>query len=84
VRSVRRYFEADVLIAGAIAPLWSAGLRADVGTSTFANQDFYARLTAVLEYSLLPYADFFPRRVTLQYSAPTFCMTFDATTCPAG
>jgi hypothetical protein len=68
VRSVRRDFEADLLLVRAIARLWSAGLRADIGTSTFANQDLYTRLAGVLEYSFLPYADFSRRQITLQYS----------------
>jgi hypothetical protein len=68
VTSIRRDIELDALLARAVADRWSAGVRADIGTSTFANQDLYARLAALVEYSFLPYADFSRRQITLQYS----------------
>lgn len=68
VRSVQRDYEANAELSRAIARLWSAGVRMDVGTSSFANQDLYARVAALLEYSFFPYEDFSRRRVTLQYS----------------
>lgn len=68
VRSVQRDYEANASVSRAIARLWSAGVRTDVGTSSFENQNLYARVAALLEYSFFPYEDFSRRRVTLQYS----------------
>lgn len=68
IRSVQRDYVARADVARAIARLWSAGASVAVGSSSFANQDLYARVAALLEYSLFPYADFSRRRATLQYS----------------
>ncbi|HEX6306591.1 MAG TPA: hypothetical protein VFZ69_00315 [Longimicrobiales bacterium] len=68
IRSVRRDYETSGEVAFAVGGQWSAGMRADVGTSSFANQDLYARTAGLLEYSFLPYSEFTRRRVTLQYS----------------
>lgn len=68
VRNVRRDYETRAGVARAVARLWSAGLSAEVGTSSFANQDLYARTAGLVEYSLFPYTEFTRRRATLQYS----------------
>lgn len=68
IRSIRRDYETSASVARAIAPLWSAGLSTDVGTSSFSNQDLYARTAALLEYSFFPYSEFSRRRATLRYS----------------
>jgi hypothetical protein len=68
IRSIQRDYEARAGAARAVARLWSAGMSADVGTSSFANQDLYARIAGLVEYSLFPYEDFSRRRATLQYS----------------
>src|SRR5690606_34965904 len=68
IYSVQRDYEASASLARAVARLWSAGVSAGIGTSSFANQDLYARVAGLLEYSLFPYSDFSRRRATLQYS----------------
>lgn len=68
IRSVRRDYETRAGVARAVARLWSAGLSAEVGTSSFANQDLYARTAALAEYSFFPYSEFSRRRATLRYS----------------
>lgn len=68
IRSVRRDYETRAGVARAVAQLWSAGLSAEVGTSSFANQDLYARTAALVEYSFFPYSEFSRRRATLRYS----------------
>jgi hypothetical protein len=68
LRVVRRDYNSEAQITRALAALWSAGAEAEVGTSTFRNQDLYARIAPVLEYSFYPYSDFSRRRITLQYS----------------
>jgi hypothetical protein len=68
IRSVQRDYETRGSVARAVAGQWSAGLSAGVGTSSFANQDLYARFAGLVEYSLFPYDEFSRRRATLQYS----------------
>lgn len=68
IRSIQRDYEARAGVARAVARLWSAGMSADLGTSSFANQDLYARVAGLIEYSLFPYSEFSRRRATLQYS----------------
>jgi hypothetical protein len=65
---IRRNYSTDLEVTKALAALWSAGLEAEEGTSTFRNQKLYVRVAPVLEYSFLPYSDFARRRITLQYS----------------
>ncbi|HEX2166736.1 MAG TPA: hypothetical protein VHG09_05805 [Longimicrobiales bacterium] len=69
IHSIQRDYEASAGVARAVARLWSAGMAVDVGTSSFANQDLYARVAGLLEYSLFPYSEFSRRRATIQYSA---------------
>lgn len=69
LRSIRRNYSADIQVTRALGRLWSGGLIAEGGTSTFRNQDLYLRFAPVLEYSFLPYSEFSRRRITLQYSA---------------
>jgi hypothetical protein len=64
----RRNYSANMQLTKALADLWSAGLQASAGTSTFRNQDLYLRVAPVLEYSFFPYTEFSRRRITLQYS----------------
>jgi len=79
-RTIRRDYEARAGVARAIARLWSAGMSANVGSSSFSNQDFYTRVAALLEYSFFPYADFSRRRATLQYSAGVRYFDYDLIT----
>jgi hypothetical protein len=80
VNSVRRDFEADALVVHSLARLWSAGMSAATGTSTFENQDLYGRLAAVLEYSFFPYEDFSRRQMTLRYSIGARYFDYEAPT----
>ncbi|HEX6135155.1 MAG TPA: hypothetical protein VFZ24_14400 [Longimicrobiales bacterium] len=68
IRSVRRDYETGGEVAFSVGGQWSAGMRVELGTSSFANQDLYARTAGLLEYSFLPYSEFTRRRVILQYS----------------
>ena len=43
------------------------GLRSDVGSSTFFNQDLRASVMPGVEYNFLPYSESSRRAVTLQY-----------------
>jgi hypothetical protein len=66
--NVTRDYSGSALIARSLASLWSAGLSVEVGSSTFRNQDLYARAATVLEYSFFPYDQFSRRQLALQYS----------------
>src|SRR5688500_19652896 len=66
--NVSRNYTASVLVARALASLWSAGVSVEVGSSTFRNQDLYGRVATVLEYSFFPYDQFSRRQLALQYS----------------
>ncbi|MEX1182086.1 MAG: hypothetical protein WEF86_02550 [Gemmatimonadota bacterium] len=79
-RRVRKDYEVETLVAKALAPLWSAGVSAEAGRSTFENQDLYTRTAALVEYSLYPYEQFSRRRITLQYSAGVRHMVYEDTT----
>lgn len=68
LRSIRRDYDASILVVRSIAALWSAGLRMSAGSSSFENQNLFARVAPVLEYSFYPYAEFSRRQLTLQYS----------------
>ncbi|HUF49774.1 MAG TPA: hypothetical protein VMN60_03015 [Longimicrobiales bacterium] len=73
-------YEANGLVARALAPLWSAGLGFEVGRSTFENQKFYARAATALEYSFFPYEEFSRRQLTLQYSFGSRYFEYDEIT----
>jgi hypothetical protein len=58
----------DGFVARSIARLWSIGLAARVGTSTFENQDLAVRVAPAIEYSVFPYSEFSRRQLTVRYS----------------
>ena len=69
IRFITRNYYGEAQLVKAVARLWSAGLRAETGNSTFRNQDLFARVAPTLEYSFFPYEEFSRRQMTLQYSA---------------
>ena len=64
----RRNWNVDGFVARSIARLWSLGLAASVGTSTFENQDLGIRIAPAIEYSVFPYSEFSRRQLTFRYS----------------
>ena len=64
----RRNWSVDGFVAKSIARLWSLGLTARVGTSTFENQDLGVRIAPAIEYSVFPYSEFSRRQLTIRYS----------------
>jgi hypothetical protein len=66
--NITRNYSGSILVARALASLWSAGVSLEVGSSTFRNQDLYGRVATVLEYSFFPYDQFSRRQLALQYS----------------
>jgi hypothetical protein len=67
-RNVSHDFEAGALAVKSLSPHWSAGLRANVASSTFLNLDLAARVAPAVEYDVFPYAEWTRRRLTLQYT----------------
>ena len=64
----RRNWSVDGFVAKSIARLWSLGLTARVGRSTFDNQDLGIRIAPAIEYSVFPYSEFSRRQLTFRYS----------------
>lgn len=65
----RTNWNADALLAHAIADRWSVGFLAGAGASTSRNQEFGADAAAALEYSFFPYVEAPRRSLTLRYDA---------------
>ena len=64
----RRNWSVDGFLAKSIGRLWSLGIAARVGTSTFENQDLGVRIAPAIEYSVFPYSEFSRRQLTVRYS----------------
>jgi hypothetical protein len=80
VTNVTRNYNGNVLVARALASLWSAGVSFEAGRSTFRNQDLYVRAATLLEYSFFPYEQFSRRQLTMQYSVGTRHFRYDELT----
>lgn len=65
---VTKNWQLNGLAVRALASRWSAGAGLELGRSTFQNQRLYARPSAILEYSFLPYEDFTRRQFVVRYS----------------
>lgn len=59
----------DNLIVKSINNHWSAGLRWDLGASTWENYDFNSEFMPAIEYDLYPYSEATHRQLRFQYSA---------------
>lgn len=55
-------------VVSSISDHWSAGVFADVISSTYRNIDFGHSLAPAIEYSLLPYKEALRKEITLAYS----------------
>ncbi len=80
VTSVRRDFGGNLEQVKSLGPHWSAGLRADAGSSTYLNQHLSAGIAPVLEYNVFPYSESTRRAFTLQYSPGVRQYRYDDTT----
>jgi hypothetical protein len=60
-------WEANALVVRSLGGQWSAGVRADVGSSTRLNQDLRWSLKPGVEYNFFPYEESTRRSLTLQY-----------------
>lgn len=66
VRSSKRI---NNLIVKSIGEHWSAGVRFEIGSSTWENYKLNVEFKPALEYNLFPYADATHRQLRFQYSA---------------
>lgn len=66
VRSAKSF---DNLIVKSINNHWSAGIRWDIGASTWENYDFNSEFKPAIEYNLYRYSEATHRQLRFQYSA---------------
>ncbi|MGE0158890.1 MAG: hypothetical protein AB7T31_05715 [Gemmatimonadales bacterium] len=71
---------ANALLVRSIGGQWSAGVRANAGSSTSSNQDFRFGLRSGIEYDFFPYAESSRRSLTLQYLVGPEHFRYDETT----
>jgi hypothetical protein len=67
VRETREDWGAGGSVVRSIGPKWALGVRAEVGSSTFFNQNLRASIKPGLEYNIFPYSESSRRSLTLQY-----------------
>ncbi|MDH3424876.1 MAG: hypothetical protein OEN00_17895, partial [Gemmatimonadota bacterium] len=67
VKEIRRDWGTNALAVRSLGPQWAVGARADLGSSTFVNQDIRWSLKPGLEFNFFPYAESSRRSLTLQY-----------------
>lgn len=66
--SIIRRFNNDLLWVKSVSANWSLGFRAEAGSSSFGNTDFYATIKPAIEYNIFPYDDSSTRRFSFLYS----------------
>lgn len=67
IEEVRRDWGANGLAVRSLGPRWALGIRADIGSSTFFNQDRRWSVKPGVEFNVFPYAESDRRSLTLQY-----------------
>jgi hypothetical protein len=67
VEETRSDWNVGGLAVRSLGGKWALGTRADVGSSTYVNQDFRWSVRPGLEYNFFPYAESSRRSMTLQY-----------------
>ena len=69
VEEIRRDWGSDLSLVRSVGEQWALGLRGDVGSSTFVNQELRWSLKPGIEYNFFPYSESSRRSLTLQYLA---------------
>ncbi len=80
VTSVRRDFNGAVQQVRSLTEHWSAGLKANAGSSTYLNQHLGITAAPALEYDVFPYKEYTRRALLLQYSAGVKHFRYEDTT----
>ncbi len=68
ITSLRRSYGAEGLVVRSLGPLFSAGLKTSMESSTYFNKDLGFRVAPVVEYSIYPYSESTRRQFTIQYT----------------
>jgi hypothetical protein len=68
ITSIRRSYTGSMLAAMSLGPRLSAGLVAEMESSTFGNIELSYRVAPALEYNIFPYAESTRRQFVFQYS----------------
>lgn len=77
---VRSAESVDNLIVKSLGPNWSAGLRFEMGSSSWENYKFNSELLPSLEYNLFPYSEATHKQLRFQYNiGPQFSSYIDTT-----
>lgn len=67
VEEIRRDWGTNALAVRSIGSQWAIGGRADLGSSTFVNQDLRWSVKPGLEFNFFPYSESSSQSLTLQY-----------------
>jgi hypothetical protein len=67
VRETRQDWGTNALAVRSLGDRWAVGARADIGSSTFLNQDLRWTIKPGLEFNFFPYDESSRRSLTLQY-----------------
>jgi hypothetical protein len=67
-RTITRSYWLNTLDVRSLSDHWSAGLIANVGSSTYSNYDLSLRAAPGIEYDLFPYRESTRRQLTLLYT----------------
>ncbi len=67
--SVRRDWYSDTLLVKSLSDHWSAGLNAELTSTTYYNQDLALEVMPAVEWNLFPYSESTRRQFTFLYSA---------------
>jgi hypothetical protein len=77
---VRSAESVDNLIVKSLGPNWSAGLRFEMGSSSWENYKFNSEFLPSLEYNLFPYSEATHKQLRFQYNiGPQFSIYNDTT-----
>lgn len=80
VRETREDWGLDGTLVRSVGDQWALGVRSEVGSSTFFNQDFRWNLMPGVEYNFVPYSESSRRSITLQYLAGPTHFDYSETT----
>lgn len=80
VTSIRRDFSGAIQQVRSLGQHWSAGAKANAGSSTYLNQHLYVTAAPAIEYDVFPYKEYTRRALLLQYSAGVKHFRYDDTT----
>jgi hypothetical protein len=80
VTSIRRDFGGSFQQVRSLGQHWSAGLRANAGSSTYLNEHLVASVSPVVEYNVFPYRESTRRSLMLQYAVGGRHFRYDDTT----